>query len=275
MAKPDNIEPTSPVLRHASKQNLDHLGARLVQETEKYRQQALSFRPTRQETPKEKKKGPPGGFDDTPIPHAPPGYTLKITIHRAENLPFADLATLSSDPYILAVLKTSLPQRHKSDPDLRLRIPTIHRTTNPIWNAEWVVANIPASGFYLKCRIFDEDPADHDDRLGNVHVQVESITDDWKGVKEQKYKIKKRVGSKRAYLFRACAAMISRDIEMSGDVIISVENLGRTQDESGGRAYTVCPLAWSKHYSPLIGRLTGTKDPEEGKDGKSCVQRYK
>ena len=274
MAKTDQ-DPDSPVLRNAGKQNADRLGARLVEQTEKYRQQALAYRPTtRQDTPQQE-KGPAGGWDGTPIPHAPPGYTLKITFHRADNLPFADFATLSSDPYIVATLKTPLEKRHKADPDLRLRIPTIHRNTNPTWNVEWVVANIPASGFFLKCRLFDEDPADHDDRLGNVHVRVDSITDDWQGIKEGKYKIKKRVGSKRAYLFRAGAALFSRDIEMSGDVIISVENLGRTQSEDGGRAYTISPLPWSKHYSPLIGRLTGTKDVGDSCTGKPDVERYK
>jgi C2 domain len=268
-------DPNSPVLRHAGKQNADRIGANLVEKTEKYRQKALSYRPTKQDTQQEQQKDPPGGYDATPLPHAPPGYTLKITFHRADNLPFADLKTLSSDPYMLAVLKTGLPQRHKSDPDLRIRIPTIHRNTNPVWNTEWVVANVPASGFFLKCRLFDEDPADHDDRLGNVHVRVDSIGDHWEGFREQKFKIKKRVGSKRAYLFRSCAALLSRDIEMSGDVVISVENLGRTQDEEGGRAYTIGPLAWSRHYSPLIGRLTGTKNRGGNKNGKPDVERYK
>ena len=273
MAKTDQ-DPTSPVLRNADKQNVDRMGARLVEQSEKYRKQALAYRPTRQDTPQEQANGPAGGYDGTPIPHAPPGYTLKITFHRAENLPFADFATLSSDPYILAVLRTNLPKRHKADPDLRLRIPTIHRNTNPIWNAEWVVANVPASGFFLKCRLFDEDPADHDDRLGNVHVRVDSIADDWEGIKEGVFKIKKRVGSKRAYLFRFGAAMLSRNVEMSGDVIISVENLGKTQNEDGGRCYTAGPLPWSKHYSPLIGRLTGTKDRTESHDGKD-IEKYK
>ena len=274
MAKTDQ-DPDSPVLRNAGKQNADRLGARLVEQTERYRQQALAYRPaTRQDTPQEQ-KGPAGGWDGTPIPHAPPGYTLKVTFHRADNLPFADFATLSSDPYMVATIKTALTKRHKADPDLRIRIPTIHRNTNPTWNTEWVVANIPASGFFLKCRLFDEDPADHDDRLGNVHVRVDAISDEWQGIKEGKYKIKKRVGSKRAYLFRAGAALLSRDIEMSGDVIISVENLGQTQDEDGGRAYTIGPLPWSKHYSPLIGRLTGTKDVGDCSNGKPDVERYK
>jgi hypothetical protein len=60
---------------------------------------------------------------------------------------------------------------------------------------------------------------------------------------------------------------------MSGDLIVSIENLGKTPGEEGGRAYTVGPLPWSRHYSPLIGRLTGTKDSEQ-KDGKN-VSRYK
>jgi hypothetical protein len=276
MAKDDEKagDPTSPVLRHAGKQNVDRWGARLVEESEKYRQQAMGKKPTRENTPQEKKKDPPGGYDDTPIPNAPPGYTLKFTFHRAENLPFADFGTFSSDPYIIAVLKTDLPQRHKSDPDLKIRTPTIHRNVNPVWNTEWIVANVPATGFALKCRLYDEDPADHDDRLGNVHVHMDSIDDSWTGIKERVFKIKKRVGSKRAYLFRACAALVSRDVEMSGDVIISVENLGRTKDENGGRAYTVGPLPWCRHYSPLIGRLTGVKDREQSQDGKPDVEKY-
>jgi hypothetical protein len=36
------------------------------------------------------------------------------------------------------------------------------------------------------------------------------------GIREQLYKIKKRMGSKRTYLFRGCAAMFSNEIQMSG-----------------------------------------------------------
>lgn len=53
---------------------------------------------TRTETSasKKKDKGPEGGFDATPIPRAPPGYTVKITFHRANNLPLADINTCAS-----------------------------------------------------------------------------------------------------------------------------------------------------------------------------------
>ncbi|EXJ96324.1 hypothetical protein A1O1_01450 [Capronia coronata CBS 617.96] len=219
------------------------------------------------------KKGPPGGFDPTPLPSVPPGYTLRITFHKAENLPFADLKTLSSDPYILAILQTDVPKRHKQDPDVQWRTPTIHRNTNPEWNTEWIVANVPKSGFFLKCRLYDEDPSDHDDRLGNAHIVVHHIDDNWKGMSHERFNLKKRMGSKRAYTLRGAAALVSRRVKMGGHLIVSVENLGRTKAESGGHVYTVGPLAWSRHFSPLIGRLVGIKDTEQGQDGKK-TEKY-
>lgn len=213
---------------------------------------------------------PAGGFDDTPVPQAPPGYNVKFTFHRALRLPMADINTMSSDPYVLATLNTSLPPRHKQDPPVRFRTPTIRRSCDPEWNSEWTVANIPASGFALKARIYDEDPADHDDRLGNVHVHCDSLNDNWHGIQEQPYKIKKRMGSKRAYMIRGCAAMFSKGIRMSGELVVSVEVLGRTDADNGGRIWTVGPCSWSRHLSPMVGRLAGTKEP--GKDGKP--ERY-
>ena len=264
---PDN-DPDSPVLR--KEHPTDKFGPKLVNEADKLQQKYTG----RAGTGTSEKKGPAGGYDDTPVPHAPPGYTLKITFHKAENLPFADLGTLSSDPYILAILKSDLPKRHKQDPDLSLRTPTIHRSTSPEWNTDWIVANVPKSGFYLKCRLYDEDPSDHDDRLGNVHINISNIDDNWEGFSRQSFELKKRMGSKRAYTFRGCAALFSRNIKMDGHLVVSVENLGRTKDEDGGRMYTVGPLAWSRHYSPLIGRLAGTKNTETSKDGKE-TQKYK
>ena len=222
----------------------------------------------------EKKKGPAGGYDATPVPQLPSGFTVKFTFHRATNLPFADINTLSSDPYLLVQLNTLLPTRHKQDPRLRLRTPTIRRNVNPEWNCEWIVANVPADGFKLKARIYDEDPSNNDDRLGNVHVNVPQITEQWQGIREEAYGIKKRMGSKRAYLFRGCAAMFNRNVRMSGELVVSVQVLGKTEGVPGGRAFTVGPCQWSRHYSPLFGRLTGTKDPGTEVNGKK-VERYK
>ncbi len=177
----------------------------------------------------------------------------------------SDLRSLASDPFILAQLNTALPGRHREDPLLRLRTPTAYRTVNPVWNCEWIVANIPASGFKLKARIYDEDAADHDDRLGNVHVAIHHIDEAWAGIQNKPYKIKKRMGSKRAYAIRAVAVCLSEAKHMSGSLYLSVELLGRTEGDSGGRSYTVGPQWWTRHHSPLLGRIIGSKQPHEKK----------
>lgn len=221
-------------------------------------------------------KQPAGGLDSTPIPSAPPGYTVKITFHRATNLPMADINSLSSDPYVLAQINTSLPSRHKEDPPLRLRTPTVRRSTDPEWNCEWIVANIPKDGLTLKARIYDEDPADHDDRLGNVHVHIGNVDGGWGGIKEQAYKIKKRAGSKRAYMVRAVTACVSRAEDMHGYLYVSVEMLGRTEGDNGARCYTVGPPWWTRHYSPLLGRIANRKEPnEDQKGGGKKAEKYK
>ncbi|EOD45207.1 putative c2 domain protein [Neofusicoccum parvum UCRNP2] len=211
---------------------------------------------------------PPGGFDDTPIPHATPGYTLKFTFHRACNLPIADINTMSSDPFVLAQLNTALPPRHKEDPPLRMRSPTVHRQTDPEWNWHWIVANVPASGFKLKARLYDEDPADHDDRLGNVHITVPLLSPDWEGIHEQSFKLRKRLASKRAYALRAAAVAFNKTENMTAEIVVSIELLGRTQDpyNEGGRTYTVGPLWWTKHNSPLLGRIVNRVDDGDEED---------
>ena len=261
-----------PVLRHSGHTRSDKAGAKFVDKTGELQQKAHLGK-----TDPAQGKGPAGGFDHTPIQGVEQGYTLKFTFHRAKNLPFADFNTISSDPYIVATLKADTPKRHKEDPDLVLRTPTIHRNTDPEWNTEWMVANVPRSGFYLKCRIYDEDPADHDDRLGNVSVTVGDIGEHWTGYKEQEFPVKKRMGSKRAYFIRGVAALVSKDTKMGGLLVMSVENLGRTQGDQKGRMFTAGPLPWTQHFSPLIGRLTGTKDTDENADGekKQGASKYK
>jgi hypothetical protein len=238
-----------------------------------------SLKPKKTGTSSSKSKEPAGGYDDTPVPKAPPGYTIKITLHRATNLPLADINTLSADPFVVAQLSTSLPTRHKEDPPLQIRTPTIRQCTDPIWNWEWIVANVPASGFRLKCRIYDEDPADHDDRLGNVHVNVDDISEGWPGILDHSFPVKKRMGSKRAYLLRAVAVCFNKVEHMHGSMNVSVEVLGRTQDENGGRTYTIGPQFWIRHQSPLLGRLLGQKEPGAGeksrRTGKAKPEKYK
>ena len=212
---------------------------------------------------KKDNNNPPGGYDSTPIPYQPGGYTVKITIHRATNLPMADINSLSSDPYVLAECKTDGPMRHKEDPPLQFRTPTIRRNTDPEWNAEWIVANAPAGGFKLKLRVYDEDPANKDDRLGNVHIHVPALQG-WAGMQQQKYHIEKKAGSKRAYVVRAVATCFRLAKHMHGDIYISMEVLEKTpEDGQNGRMYTLGPQWWTRHYSPLLGRIANTHDPAE------------
>ena len=218
---------------------------------------------------------PAGGFDATPIPHAPPGYTVKFTFHRGDDLPIADFGSLSSDPYVYAQLQVDLPRRHKQDPVVSFRTHTVRKNRNPIWNCEWIVANVPASGFVLKAVAMDEDPADHDDKLGVAMIEVPALSEGWSGYKEHPFKIKKRFGSKRVYLFTNVSSFATGHHKESF-LIMSIECLGKTPGTDGGQMYTLGPNYWFKHFSPLIGRLAGTKDQVKARDGNGKpISRYK
>ncbi|GKT40634.1 uncharacterized protein ColSpa_00815 [Colletotrichum spaethianum] len=220
---------------------------------------------------KDKTSKPSGGFDTTPLPDAPPGYTVRIIFHRASNLPAADIGTRSSDPFIHATLRAAVPKRHKEDPDLVHRTETKRRTTEPVWNDEWVVANIPAGGFILKCRLYDEDWPDHDDRLGNVTVKVPYVGEDWEGYPQpgHEFVAKKRMGSKRAYFVKAITSHFDPRTDMSPRLWISMEVLGKS-DPPYAQMCTIGPTSYFKHFSPMIGRLTGIKvNMEEEADARS------
>lgn len=220
------------------------------------------------------KTNPPGGKDDTPIPSAEDGYTVQFAFHGAENLPVSDIKARSSDPYILATLTSpGIEKRHKEDPDMVFRTKTIHKSTNPEWDQHWIVANIPSKGFKLECRLYDEDTKDHDDRLGNVTISVNNISESWPGIREQVCDVKKRMGSKRAYLLKGCLSMLFREVHMGGRLFLSIKVLGKSEPPFG-RMYTVGPVTWIKHYSPMIGRLAGTKNLEKGRGGEGKVDKY-
>ncbi|GAB1317394.1 C2 domain-containing protein [Madurella fahalii] len=206
------------------------------------------------------KSKPPGGFDPTPLPDAPQGYTVKFTFHRAFNLPVGDLHLKSSDPFLHATLISAIPKRHKEDPLLTHRTRTLRRTTEPAWEDDWIVANVPASGFTLKCRLYDEDWPDRDDRLGNVTIRVPYVDENWEGLGPEGriFEVKKRSGSKRAYIVRGATSVLCGDCSVTPRLHISIKVLGKS-DPPHAQMYTVGPTTWVKHYSPMIGRLTGVK----------------
>ncbi|KAK5133108.1 hypothetical protein LTR08_008218 [Meristemomyces frigidus] len=220
-----------------------------------------------QDTTHKNEEGPEGGYDATPIPARPPGYTVKFTFLRATNLVAADLYRNSSDPYVLAQINTDVPTRHKEDPPLRFRTPTIQGTTDPEWNEEWTVANVPASGCILKLRLYDEDANDRDDRLGNVHISIPALQG-WGGIQQQSFEIKARSGSKRAYAIRMVAVCFSRAKHIRGHLFVSAEVVGRTEEDGqSGRLYTAGPCRWARHYDPILGRLANIKEPDNDDEG--------
>ncbi|KAK4615710.1 hypothetical protein CLAFUW4_10456 [Fulvia fulva] len=218
-------------------------------------------------------KGPAGGFDKTPIPKRPNGYTIKITIHRAENLPMADINGFSSDPYCITQINTDTPRRHKEDPKLRWRTPTIRKSTEPTWDDEWIVANVPASGCKLKVRIYDEDPADADDLLGRAHISIPELYEGWGGIRNRGFKLLAYGGSNRAYLLQAVTTCFRENKHFRGYLYLSVEMLGRTKaDGQNGRLYTVGPCRWVRHYSPMLGRIVNIKEPDQADDDRGRTQ---
>ncbi|KAI0005844.1 hypothetical protein F4779DRAFT_32580 [Xylariaceae sp. FL0662B] len=227
------------------------------------------------------KAKPPGGYDSTPLPDAPPGYTIKFTFHRAGNLPVADIGSGSSDPFLTATLSTALPKRHKEESDLIYRTRTIRRTLEPQWEQDWIVANVPSSGFKLKCRLYDEDWPDHNDRLGNVTIIVNRVSEDWDGLAspDNEFEVKKRSGSKRAYILKACTAAFSKGISITPKLYLSAVVLGKS-DPPYGQIYTVGPPFYFKHFSPMIGRMTGVKVNKDeahdshGQDARPASSRH-
>lgn len=211
------------------------------------------------------KVDPPGGFDATPIPDAPQGYTVKFIFHHAQNLPVADFGTGSSDPFLTATLTTALRKRHREDPDLFFRTRTIRKSLEPDWEQEWIVANVPASGFKLKCRLYDEDWPDADDRLGNVTLIVDNVSESWKGIPQDEFDVKKRSGSKRAYLLSACTSLLIKDHSITPRLALSAVMLGPS-DPPHGHMYTVGPTYYFKHFSPMIGRMMGVKVNRNAED---------
>ena len=222
---------------------------------------------------------PAGGLDKTPVPSASSGYDIRFTFHRCDNLPVADIGTASSDPFFLASLTSlGIQPRHKEDPEVRLRSRTIRKNTNPSWEQVWDVGGVPKEGFKLKIRIYDEDVANKDDRLGNVTIIIPSLPVPvegtpgcgWEGIQHQDHKVKKRMGSWRAYALKQATSVCGGDL--SAHFFVSIEMLGKSVEK--GRMYTLGPSTWTQHYSPMIGRITGVKAPDETEEGKPKVEKY-
>lgn len=210
-------------------------------------------------------KKPSGGTDKTPLhPQKGPTYTVRITFHRANHLPVADLPRRSSDPFVLAQCNANVPTRHKDDPPIRFRTATAHLTTNPIWDADWVLAGVPASGMELKARVYDEDNGTHDDLLGKVHIRTGPISEGFK-ILQKKYELTARGANWRAWGLRNCFKPCFAEAREDATITVSFEVVGKTDPEVG-KLYTLNNY-WFIHFSPLMGKIVGATTTEgEGKE---------
>jgi hypothetical protein len=208
-------------------------------------------------------KQPPGGVDKTPMGHTKgPRYTVRITFHSASNVPVSDINTGNSDPFVLAQLNTDLPPRHSDDPHLRFRSKTIHRSTEPVWSAVWVVGGIPSSGFKLKTRLYDADDYNRDDRLGTLHYNSGRLDENWKGVDKEEFKLEKTGAHPLVYGLRWCTSIVRSSRNLHARMTMSIELLGKTEGDDMGKAFTLNNFFFV-HFSPLVGKLAGTKGKDE------------
>jgi hypothetical protein len=143
-----------------------------------------------------------------------------ITFKGASNVPIGDLATMSSDPYLFALLFPRTPQSPEHPPfPLTYRTTPKRETRNPEWNEAWHLGGIPIEGFDMEITIYDENkPWDCDNRLGVADFSVNklpSATADGKPGEAQEFelKIKKRKASRRAYAATYLVAWYNRDFK--------------------------------------------------------------
>ncbi|KAI9057490.1 hypothetical protein FKP32DRAFT_1554675, partial [Trametes sanguinea] len=204
-------------------------------------------------------------------------YTCEIVIHSATNVPLADLNDLASDPYIVATLTptpsgASGPKSH-TPRSISFRTPTARRTLNPTFNARWIVSGIPATGFVLVLHLYDEDPGDHDDKLGKAVIRFpdpnRDNAEDSQELKagwdsgEREYKVHKRHGSLRTRLGTFVAKAVTRgSVGHRVRVLVSVRVLGpapRLDGEDADLIYTLGPHIFVRHFSRLATHLTSVK----------------
>ncbi|OSD07597.1 hypothetical protein PYCCODRAFT_629916 [Trametes coccinea BRFM310] len=206
-----------------------------------------------------------------------PRYICEIVFHSATNVPLADLNDLASDPYIAATLSPTSSgasgPKSNTPRSISFRTPTARRTLNPTFNARWIVSGIPATGFVLVVYLYDEDPGDHDDKLGKAVIRFpdpnRDNAEESRGLKEgwdsgeREYKIHKRHGSLRTRIGTFVAKAVTRGgVGHRVRVLVSVRVLGpapRLDGEDAELVYTLGPHIFVRHFSPLATHLTSVK----------------
>ena len=149
-----------------------------------------------------------------------PLFDVLIIFKSASNVPIGDVLAKSSDCYLLAHLTPRTPPSPEHPPfPLIFRTSTKRHNRNPEWEESWHLGGIPAEGFELLIKIFDEDkPGNFDDRLGEaIHdaKELPPVASNGKTGEAQELvlKIKKRKASRRAYAATYLVAWCNKDFK--------------------------------------------------------------
>ncbi|KAI5122779.1 hypothetical protein M0805_000123 [Coniferiporia weirii] len=207
-------------------------------------------------------------------------YTVLFTMHRARNVPIADIHNLLADPYVRARIITPSRPRPPDDPPLDWRTPTARCTRDPVWDDSWLVGGLPSDGFVLELSVIDDDVKDRDDRLGKAEARfTEGMMYDGFKIKEKEFKIQKRRGSIAPYVMTYLAPILpGQRLRKHPRLIISATVIGKN-NSSDNRVYTIGPNAYTQHFSPLIGSVVNrgnhfakTLPKQKTGDGKKPVK---
>ncbi|OCB89891.1 hypothetical protein A7U60_g2920 [Sanghuangporus baumii] len=189
-------------------------------------------------------------------------YNVLITIHRAANIPAADIHNLSADPYILATLNAPSRPQPPEEPRLRWRTPTVRATRDPVFNNRWLIGGAPQDGFILKLSVVDEDTKDRDDRLGGaVMAFTRDMMREGFEIKERELKVQKRQGSIVPYILTYMEGILpGHKVRKHNRIVISAKVIGRTNDQDDFRVHTIGPNTYSLHFSPMIGSVVNRRN---------------
>lgn len=131
---------------------------------------------------------------------------ILITFKSASRIPVGDILNQSSDSFLVALLTPRTPPSPEYPPfPLTFRTTTRWGTRNPKWDEIWHLGGIPAEGFDLRIKIYNEGiQGECNERLGIADFSMSvlpPVVDDGMPGEPQEHvlKIKKRKASQRAY----------------------------------------------------------------------------
>ncbi|BFZ53461.1 hypothetical protein PYCC9005_000485 [Savitreella phatthalungensis] len=188
-------------------------------------------------------------------------YTVAIQFVKAAHVPIGDFFNGSSDPYIVGLMN------HKTDDELVFRTSTCRSTRFPEWQHDdvWQVSGVK-EGTFVKLRMYDEDPRKLDnDRLGVSELKLENLeqlckeTEGSKSGKEITLKVQKRQANAKVYFLTYIHSWFAfQDLNrQSASLVLRLKV--RKDEESLPEPRQTGPLRYSIHFSPMLGRMAGTK----------------